>query len=260
MNDSFLFDAHCHLDFPEFDHDREAVFARARQAGVRRFMVPGTTRARWPDVTSLAEREGVVVSLGLHPYFLDEHGADDLEALERALANDSRIVGIGECGIDARFEQTLDRQWVIFEAQLQLAKRFRLPVVVHCVHADDTVAKRLRELALPAGGLVHAFGGSPQQARRFIDLGYTLGIGGSVTYSRAQRLHRSVASLPDDAFVLETDSPDMPLSGHQGSRNEPCRLAAVCERVAELRGQNPAEVARHTARNARRLFGCQSEG
>ncbi|WP_110687381.1 TatD family hydrolase [Salinicola aestuarinus] len=270
-----MFDAHCHLDFPDFDADRRAMLQRALEAGVRRFMVPGTTRARWPGVMSLAEREDIVVSLGLHPYFIYEHrtqapragasGAgcgdadesalDDLQALERALSQGARVVGIGECGIDARFEATLSRQWEVFEAQLQLAKHFRLPVVVHCVHAEDAVAKRLRQLALPAGGLIHAFGGSPQQAQRFVDLGYTLGIGGSVTYSRARRLHRSVASLPDDAFVLETDSPDMPLCGHQGRRNEPYHLGTICEHIALLRDQSREEVAAATTQNACRLFG-----
>ncbi|GHB09544.1 TatD family hydrolase [Salinicola rhizosphaerae] len=253
-----LFDAHCHLDFDVFDADRDAVFARARAAGVSRFMVPGTTRARWAGVKALAGRADVVVSLGLHPYFIDAHGDDDIQALEHELQTVPGLVGIGECGIDARFEQTLTRQWALFEAQLQLARRARLPVVIHCVHADDQVAKRLRQLDLPARGLIHAFGGSEQQARRFVDLGYTLGLGGALTYSRAQRLHRVVRSLPDEAFVLETDSPDMPLSGYQGQRNEPARLIETLDHVAHLRRQAPGRVAELARRNAQRLFGLGS--
>ena len=128
-------------------------------------------------------------------------------------------------------------------------------MVIHCVRANDRVAKRLRQLALPAGGLIHAFAGSPEQAQRFLDLGFTLGLGGATTFERARRLHRAVASLPDDGYVLETDSPDMPLAGHQGERNEPARVAEVCRRVAELRGQSEQRVAAASSATARRLFG-----
>ncbi|WP_110691773.1 TatD family hydrolase [Salinicola halophyticus] len=249
-----LFDAHCHLDFDSFDADREAVFERAHAAGVSRFMVPGTTRRRWENVLALSERDDVVASLGLHPFFLDEHAERDIERLAKALDQHPHLVGIGECGIDARFEATLDQQWALFEAQLQLAKQRRLPIIVHCVHADDQVAKRLKQLDLPAGGLIHAFGGSAQQAGRFLDLGYTLGLGGAVTYDRAKRLHRVVQSLPDDGFVLETDSPDMPLCGRQGQRNEPSCLPRTLDAVAALRRQERDRIAANAWANTRRLF------
>ncbi|WP_300272295.1 TatD family hydrolase [Halomonas sp.] len=255
-----LIDAHCHLDSPDFDADREAVFERARSVGVAHFVVPGTTRRRWSGVLALAGRDDVSVCLGLHPYFMKEHAEGDIEALVQALdeppeALAPRVVGVGECGIDARFGDTLDDQWRLFDAQLRIAKARRLPVVIHCVRANDRVAKRLRQLALPAGGLIHAFAGSPEQAGKFLDLGFVVGLGGAVTFARAKRLHRAVTHLPDDGFVLETDSPDMPLAGHQGERNEPARVAEVCRVVAELRGQAPAAVAAASTATARRLFG-----
>lgn len=251
-----LIDAHCHLDFPDFDADREAVFARGRARGVRGFVVPGTTRARWDKVLALGERDDVKVCLGLHPYFMDQHRESDLEALDQALTAHSEVVAVGECGIDARFVHTLDHQWRLFDAQLRLAKRHRLPVVLHCVEANDRVAKRLRQLDLPVGGLIHAFSGSPEQARQFLNLGFTLGLGGALTHARAKRLHRAVVSLPDEGFVLETDSPDMPLAGLQGQRNEPANVAEVCRQVAELREQTIDQVAAHTTANAERLFKC----
>ncbi|GAA3899510.1 TatD family hydrolase [Halomonas cibimaris] len=252
-----LIDAHCHLDFADFDADRAAVFDRAGEAGVRHFVVPGTTRGAWPGVLALGRRVDVSVCLGLHPYFMDAHrleNAADMQALEAALDAHSEVVAVGECGIDARFKNTLEAQWRLFDAQLRLAKRFDLPVVIHCVHANDEVAKRLRQLALPRGGLIHAFGGSPQQAQRFVDLGYTLGLGGALTYPRAKKLHRAVKSLPENGFVLETDSPDMPLQGQQGKRNEPANVARVCEHVAALRGDNTARIAASTTANAQALF------
>ncbi|WP_299315698.1 TatD family hydrolase [uncultured Halomonas sp.] len=250
-----LIDAHCHLDFPDFDADREAMFERARAVGVVHFVVPGTTRARWPDVLALGERDDLSVCLGLHPYFMEDHREGDLDALAQALDDHPEVVAIGECGIDARFSETLEAQWELFDAQLRLAKAHALPLVIHCVRANDRVAKRLRQLAPPAGGLIHAFAGSPEQARRFIDLGFVVGLGGAVTHERAKRLQRAVASLPDDGYVLETDSPDMPLAGRQGERNEPARVTEVCRVVAELRGQSEEGVAAASTATARRLFG-----
>lgn len=254
-----LIDAHCHLDFPDFDADREAVVERATAVGAAHFVVPGTTRERWPGVLALGQRDDVSVCLGLHPYFVDQHREGDLEALGQALAKHAeeagpRIVAVGECGIDARFPETLEAQWELFDAQLRLAKEHELPVVIHCVRANDQVAKRLSQLALPCGGLIHAFAGSPEQAQRFIDLGLVVGLGGAVTHERAKRLRRAVAALPDDGYVLETDSPDMPLAGHRGERNEPARVEEVCRIVAELRGQSIEQVADNSTSTAQRLF------
>lgn len=250
-----LIDAHCHLDFSAFDPDREEVLATARAAGVAHFVVPGATRQNWSQVLALGKRDDVSVCLGLHPYFIDQHQKGDLDALEQALEQHPDIVALGECGIDARFKESLSSQWDWFDGQLRLAKRHHLPVVVHCVQANDQVGKRLRQLALPRAGLIHAFAGSIEQARTFLALGYKVGLGGAVTYARAKRLHRMVAALPNDSFVLETDSPDMPLSGHQGKRNEPSRIAEVCRCVARLRGQTEADVAAYSTSNAAQLFG-----
>lgn len=249
-----LIDAHCHLNFPDFDADREAVFERARAAGVGHFVVPGTTRQRWSNVLALGKRDDVSVCLGLHPYFIDEHRDTDLEALEEALDASPGVVAVGECGIDARFEESWDAQWHYFDAQLHLAKKRALPVVIHCVQANDKVAKCLRQLDLPAGGLIHAFAGSPEQAQKFLDLGFVLGLGGAVTFERAKRLHRAVKSLPDDGYVLETDSPDMPLAGRQGERNEPASVAQLCRVVADIREQSPKQVAADSTATAHRLF------
>jgi len=250
-----LIDAHCHLDFAAFDEDRDAVFTRAREAGVGHVVVPGTTRAAWDGVLALGAREDVSVCLGLHPYFMDRHDEEDVEALAEALDAHPEAVALGECGIDARFTDSLEAQWRLFDAQVRLARDRRLPLVIHCVQCNDTLAKRLRQLAPPAGGLIHAFAGSPEQARAFLDLGFVVGLGGAVTYPRARRLARMVAALPDDGYVLETDSPDMPLCGFQGQRNEPARVARVAERVAFLRDRTVAEIAERSTATARRLFG-----
>ncbi|MCH4813229.1 TatD family hydrolase [Vreelandella neptunia] len=256
-----LVDAHCHLDFAQFDHDRTAVFEAARAVGVSHFIVPGTTRASWPQVLALGERSDTSICLGLHPYFVEQHQASDIAALDSLLSEHPEAIGVGECGIDGRFTDTLEMQWHYFDAQLRLAKQHSLPVVVHCVHANDKVAKRLRQLALPQAGLIHAFSGSIEQATKFLDLGFKIGLGGAVTYERAKRLRRAVKALPDGVFVLETDSPDMPLSGYQGRRNEPRRIVNVCDTVAQLRSQTKEEVANQSSAAAAALFGfTQREG
>ena len=249
-----LIDAHCHLDLDDFDSDREDVFQRAKQAGVRHFVVPGTTRARWPQVLALGEREDVSIALGLHPYFIEEHSDEDMQALEDALQTYPQLIAVGECGIDARLSDTLEQQWTLFDAQLRLAKRYDLPVIIHCVQANDKVAKRLRQLQLPRGGMVHGFAGSPEQAHAFNALGFAVGLGGILTYPRARRVQRAVKALADDGFVLETDCPYMPLHGQQGQRNEPVNVAEVCRQLAQLRHQSQAEVARLSCQTATRLF------
>jgi TatD DNase family protein len=254
-----LIDAHCHLDFTAFDDDRDAVIENAKAVGVEHFVVPATTRSQWPNVLALGARTDVSLCVGLHPYFIDQHSDQDLVALEQLLAEQEpsagkRFVAVGECGIDGRFTKTLDKQWGYFDAQLRLAEQFGLPIVVHCVKANDQVSKRLRQLALPRGGLIHAFSGSYEQAAKFLDLGYTLGLGGAVTYERAKRLRDVVSRLPGNGFVLETDSPDMPLSGYQGQRNEPGRVEKVGRMVAELRCQPFEQIAAQSSANAIRLF------
>tara|TARA_A100001391_G_scaffold200678_1_gene185764 strand:- start:539 stop:1306 length:768 start_codon:yes stop_codon:yes gene_type:complete len=250
-----LIDSHCHLDFADFTPDRDAVIARAEQEDVSAFVVPATTVASFPAVLALVDSSARIFgALGLHPYFLSEHGEGALAALHQALDQHAgEIVALGECGFDARLADH-DAQWQLFEAQLSMAREFSLPVIVHCVRANDEVAKRIKQARLTGGGIIHAFAGSQVQAERFLELGFVLGLGGSVTYPRANKLRGVVASLPDDGFVLETDSPDMPLCGFQGQRNEPSRVAKVADVVAELRSSSRHDIALSTTTNVQRIL------
>lgn len=253
MRGSEYHDHHCHLDMAAFDDDRDQVVVRAREMGVTRCTLAATAREHWPRVKATAHRYGFDYLLGLHPYFMARHrlsGADnDIDALAAELEKvpcDSGLTGIGECGVDKRFSDTLDQQWQLFDAQLQLACTYGLPVVIHCVRLYDEVAKRLRELQLPAGGIVHGFTGSLQQAQRFVFLGFRIGVGGAITWPRNERLRRVVAALPATSIALESDAPDMPLwwpesgrpawlqryDGHD--RNEPCMVARLAELIAAL--------------------------
>lgn len=253
-----LLDSHCHLDAAEFDRDRDDVIARARAAGVTRQVVPAIHAAGWPKLRDLcAGADGLFPAYGLHPMFLDDHRPDHLRQLGEWIERE-RPVAVGECGLDY-FVEGLDHdaQQQYFDGQLALAREHDLPVIVHARRAVDAVIASIRRFD-GLRGVVHSWSGSRQQAGQLWDLGFVLGIGGPVTYERAQRLRKLVASMPLEYLLLETDAPDQPGSAIQGQRNEPARLRTVCETVAKLRGVSPEEVARATTANAERLFGLPS--
>ena len=250
-----LYDSHCHLDAAEFDVDRPAVLARARDAGVARQLVPAVDRASWDAIRTLCAAEpGLRPAYGLHPMFLDRHQPYHLDELRDWLESE-RPAAVGECGLDF-FVDGLDpdKQRLYFRRQLELARDFDLPVVLHARRAVEEVIATLREVG-GQRGVVHSWSGSEEQARQLFELGFCLGIGGPVTYDRAKRLRRTVASMPLDCLLLETDAPDQPDAGWRGQRNEPARLRQVLDVVAQLRGQPAAAIAEATSANALRLFG-----
>lgn len=250
-----LYDSHCHLDAPEFDDDRPAVLQRARAAGVARQLVPAVSRAGWPKLKALAAaQDDLRPAYGLHPMYLAEHGPGDLDALADWLAA-ARPAAVGECGLDF-FVEGLEpqAQRLYFHGQLELAREFDLPVVLHARRAVDEVIAALRRVG-GLRGVVHSWSGSPEQARQLFALGFCLGIGGPVTHERARRLRRTVAEMPLDCLLLETDAPDQPGAGHRSQRNEPGFLPEVLQVVAQLRGQSEEVLAEATWANAERLFG-----
>lgn len=249
-----LIDTHCHLDAAEFDGDREAVIARAHAAGVTRQIVPAIEADEWPTLKAVcAQTPGLFPAYGLHPMCLVNH-RDSHIGLLREWIERERPVAVGECGLDF-FIDGLDRaqQSHYFEQQLRLARDFELPVIVHARRAVDDVLAALRRFA-PLRGVLHSFSGSLQQAERLGDLGFLLGLGGPVTYERAQRLRRIAASVSIDILLLETDAPDQPDADHRGQRNEPARITRVLHTIAELRGIEPSVLAAATTANAERLF------
>jgi TatD DNase family protein len=249
-----LIDSHVHLDDPAFAADRDAVIERAAEAGISGMIVPATDAASWPRIRTLCAQHGQLhPAFGLHPMFLHKHGRGHVEALSSWLEEED-VVAVGEIGLDFFAEgPDHDVQRDVFRQQLHLARQRDLPVIVHARAALEEVSLTLRR----AGGLrgvVHSFSGSQQQAQHLWDIGFHLGIGGPVTYPRAQRLRRIVAQMPIEYLLLESDAPDQPDATHRGERNEPARVADVLRCVAELRGETEAHVAAATNANARRLF------
>lgn len=245
-----MIDTHCHLDVAEFDADRDAVLARARAAGVAAIVVPAIHAQGWDGLLTLcASAEDLYPALGLHPVYLDRHGAADLDGLERAIA-EHRPLAVGEIGLDY-YRPELDRagQQALLEAQLSIARSADLPVLLHVRKAHDEVLAMLRR-ARVKGGIAHAFNGSLQQAQQYLDLGFRLGFGGMLTFTRSSRLRRLAAELPGEAIVLETDAPDMTVAAHRGERNSPEYLPDVLQALAQIRGESPAALAASTTLNA----------
>jgi TatD DNase family protein len=261
----FFVDTHCHLDAPEFGADTPRVRSRAADRGVALCVIPAVAAFNFGAVRELAHRQADAYALGIHPMCtgeaLDQH-LDELDAELARRRDDPRLAAVGEIGLDF-FVDGLDagRQTRFFRAQLQLARKYELPVILHVRRAVDQVLGHLRQAAPRWRGIAHAFNGSGQQARACVELGLKLGFGGAVTFERASRLRWLAATLPLAALVLETDAPDIQPqwlyraraqreAGAPQGRNEPGELPRIAEVVAGLRGIPVAALAEATTRNA----------
>lgn len=265
-------DTHCHLDAPEFDPDRADVISRAQAAGVALQVIPAVMPCTFEAAREAAHRCQGAYALGIHPLYVHQVPADALAHLAQALQrwqDDPRLVAVGEIGLDHFVPDLQDEasralQERFYVAQLDLAVDHELPVILHVRRSADGLLKhlrRLRDAGRPvAGGIAHAFNGSQQQARAFIELGFKLGFGGAMTFDRALQIRRLAAELPAESLVLETDAPDIPphwlyrtaQQRAQGlrSRNEPAELPRIAETLAQLRGWGLDETRRITAANA----------
>lgn len=250
-----LFDSHVHLDAPEFDADRDRALRDARMAGVTEMLVPAVSADTWPKLSALCQAEaGLYPAYGLHPCYLAEHADEDLAALEDWL-HTHPANAVGECGLDfSENGSDQERQLRLLHGHFEIAHRCDLPLVLHARRAFEQVILELRRFGKPLRGVVHSFSGSAEQAAALAKLGFCVGIGGPVTYERAHRLRKTVATLPAESLLLETDAPDQPGATHRGQRNEPAYLIEVLDCVAALRGVNREELAQQTTVNARRLF------
>lgn len=252
-----LYDTHCHFDFSPFSGDEPESLARAAAAGVTKIIVPAIAAEYFQRVTSLAENyPPLYAALGLHPIAIHQHETVDLDLLEHCLQNKTRkLVAVGELGLDLYMDKPqFDKQQQLLDAQLRLAKRYDLPVILHSRRSHDILAGHLKRHRLSRTGVVHGFAGSLQQAERFIALGYYIGVGGTITYPRASKTRAVMAELPLSALLLETDAPDMPLNGWQGQPNRPERAASVYQTLCELRPESPAEIALALKNNTEMLF------
>jgi TatD DNase family protein len=255
-----LIDTHCHLDAAEFDVDRDLVAVQAIQKGVCGIVVPAVARNNFDDVIDLCARhKNCTYALGIHPMYVDAASLDDLEILDQYVRNHNPVA-IGEIGLDYFLTNPRDnpdnikRQQAFYIEQLKIAHHYQLPVILHVRNSIDDILKQLRKYKL-TGGIAHAFNGSFQQAQQFMDLGFKLGFGGAMTYSRALKIRELAAKLPLEAIVLETDAPDIPPEWvGKGGRNSPLELPKIAQALAELKQVNVSQVVDITTANALKVL------
>ena len=253
-----LVDSHCHLVFRNFDDDLDAVVARWREAGVRALVHACVEPAEIPAIRALADRfPELRYSVGVHP--LDtQHWQHDTPAVLKAAAQaDARVVAIGELGLDLFRDTNLEQQLAMLRPQLDLAVELDLPVIVHCRDAAEPMLLELRERAQRGAcprGVMHCWGGTPEEMAGFLELGFFISFSGTVTFPKAEATHACAQQVPADRYLVETDCPFLAPVPRRGKRNEPAFVAAVAERVAALRGETLTDVANTSSANAARLF------
>lgn len=241
-----LFDTHCHLDLPELAAQQQEHWQQAQQVGVQALLIPAVSAAAWPDLLQLRAREPAwQIALGIHPWWAAQHNLQHVTQLADLLEQHrGQVAAVGEIGLDFALDSdSFELQQQLFSAQLTLANRLDLPVVLHHRKSQVQLLAELKGQRFAAGGILHAFSGSYAQGMAFIEQGFKLGIGGTITYERAEKTRKAVAKLPLDALVLETDAPAMPLSGFQGQINTPAQLRRVFETLANLRPEPPEQLA-----------------
>jgi TatD DNase family protein len=276
-------DSHCHLDAPEFDPDRTAVIQNAQSHGVAWCVMPAVQAKDFLSLQKLAQEFHQPYALGIHPLYVPQAQEKDLDflaqciegALEKdaqGLRADTRLVALGEIGLDffvpALCEPAMrEKQEFFYHAQLKMAHKFKLPIILHVRKSADELLKGLRRYVVQ-GGIAHAFNGSFQQAQTFIEMGFALGFGGALTFDRALQLRRLATELPLSALVLETDAPDIPphwlyktqaqrkseLGLAVQARNEPSELPRIGAVLAQLRGLSVSDIAAVTLANAQRVL------
>lgn len=249
-----LIDSHCHLDFAQFDTDRDAVLAHCQQLGVNNIIVPAVTAEAWPKLLHVCQSSAMLhLALGLHPLFMDQHKTEHIHQLEKHIKFHLPIA-IGEIGLDFYLPgHDKNAQIDLFSQQLKLAQHADLPVLLHVRKSHDQTVQLLKQIPVK-GGIVHAFNGSLQQAEQYIKLGFVFGVGGAITHDRATRLRQLIRELPLSSLVLETDAPDMPLSGQQGQVNTPENIPNILNVLVELRTEDRHTIASATTNNCCRVL------
>lgn len=286
-------DSHCHLDFTEFQHELPQLLTQCQQLNINRIIVPSVNPENWKRVLSLPAQAhstqgsstvNISCCLGIHPWFLilqdnylNKESAKNIDLafyeaqLKQAVIKQSNtnthsnIVAIGECGIDAfkakknteseqALADNLKLQQAFFEMQLQIARNNNLPVVVHHCQSHHLILPLLKKSKLSQGGVIHSFSGSYQQAKAYVDLGFKLGIGGTITYARSKKTIGAVKRLPLSSLLLETDAPAMPPFGQQGLINTPLNIIMIFKALSSIRNEPEVIIAKQIESNVEQLF------
>ncbi len=252
-----LFDTHVHLNAEQFADDIDEVISRAKQAGVGNMIVVGFDEKTIKRALSLIEKYDVLYgAVGWHPVDAVDLTHEHLDWIEELLAH-RKIVALGEIGLDYHWDKSPKTvQKDVFRKQIALAKKVKMPIIVHNREADQDVVDILREEgAKEVGGIMHCFGGSVEIAEQCLEMNFHISFGGPVTFKNAKRPKLVAKSVPLDRLLIETDCPYLAPHPYRGKRNEPAYVQLVAEQIAELKGMPYEELARQTTANAKKLFG-----
>ncbi|WP_428772992.1 TatD family hydrolase [Vibrio sp.] len=251
-----LFDTHCHFDFAPFAADFALNWQQAQAQGVKRMVIPAVGESNWHRIDQLSRHNhGLYYALGWHPHFLQGEPDVALDLLAQALeSRTEQCIAVGECGLDFAIDTSPERQEQFFTGQIELALRLQLPLIIHSRKAHNRILQLLKQYHFNAGGILHAFSGSYQQAMQFVELGFYIGVGGVITYPRANKTRHAVKRLPLECLVLETDAPDMPICGRQGMDNHPKWLQDILYELADLKETSAQTIAPILWRNSHRAF------
>jgi TatD DNase family protein len=271
-------DSHCHLDFTEFKQDLPELLQQCHAQHIHRIIVPSVKPEHWQRVLSLTDIEtsvDIACSLGIHPWFLIlqdsslpkhyELGFQERQLKQVIKKNRHKIIAIGECGIDVfkakkntlneqAFNENIQLQQDFFDMQLHIAKQNNFPVIVHHSQSHSLILPLLKQYKLDKAGVIHAFSGSYQQAKDYIDLGFKIGVGGTITYPRAKKTINAIKRLPLSSLLLETDAPAMPPFGMQGMSNSPLNLINVFQALVLIRDEPKEVITEQIELNVEQLF------
>lgn len=253
-------DTHTHLYLEEFDADRKQVIEKALAAGVSHLMLPNIDSTTVNPMLALCEAfpQNCFPMIGLHPTSVKENYLDELAAIECWLL-DRKFYGIGECGIDLYWDKTFAlEQEFVFRHHIDLARAYNLPLIVHIRESFNEVVRILKDVNKPdLHGIFHCFSGSVEQAKQAIGFGFSLGLGGVVTFKN-NKMQETLKHIDLKHLVLETDAPFLAPMPHRGKRNEPANIPLIAQKVAEIKGISLQEVADATTANALKMFGMKS--
>lgn len=255
-------DSHCHIDFAEFDDVRIALLASCHLANITKIIVPAVSPTSWQTLLNVIETNHsdcqLFPCLGIHPWYLNDLNEAHLTLLESNIAKHrQQLIAVGETGLDgviAKEQNNLAKQQTFFDFHIHMANKYALPLIIHHRRTHQETLQQLKATPVAKSGIIHAFSGSYQQGKAYIDLGFKLGIGGTITYPRAEKTIKAVKRFPAEALVLETDAPAMPLFGRQGQANSPLNLITVFESLAEIRNEPKQKLAEVIEDNVKQLF------
>lgn len=249
-------DSHCHLDFPCFSQQLPSLLCELHEKSINKVIIPATQANTWERVEKLAlSNDALYYALGIHPHFLDAFEAQDLTVLkDKLLLRDKSCVALGEIGLDKFSPVSEILQEFVFIEQLKIAQQLQLPIILHCVKRQGRVLTLLKQYNFKQGGVYHAFSGSLEIADEFIKLGFKLGIGGVITYPNSSKVRDTVAKLPVQSMVLETDAPDMPIYEQPSKDNTPLNIITIFDCLVSLRSETKSQLATQLSINTHNIF------